>query len=75
MSSLWKWIDDRKLRKEGKVRLFLLLNSLFFSILGFFVWLIVSRYTLCTLDWALCFVGYSGFFIGYVGGYIFLCRK
>lgn len=75
MSKLWSWIDGYKLTAEKKTRLFLFINSLIYSIIGFFVWLVVSSFALNKWYWALCFAGYPGFFIGYVGGFLFLCRK
>lgn len=75
MNKLWEWINKTEFTREGKIRSFLFLNSMICSILGFFVWLVVSRFTLNTIDWAICFVGYAGFFIGYLGGFFFLCRQ
>lgn len=75
MSVLWKWISQRKLSRGNKARLFLLLNSLIYSVAGILAWLLVRKFALGTWDWALCFVGYPGFFIGYIGGFLFLCQK
>lgn len=75
MSRLWNWVDSKKLSKETKKKLFLVLNCLIYSALGFVVWLIVSKFALNSLGWALCFIGYAGFFVGYIGGFIYLCRK
>lgn len=75
MSCLWKWVDSRKHSKEVKIKIFIALNCLQFSALGFLLWLVVSRFALSTYDWAICFIGYPGFFIGYIGGFIFLYRK
>lgn len=74
MSRLWKWIDVRKMSYKAKTRWFLFLNSLLYSAVGFFAWIIVSRFALDSWDWALCFVGYPGFFVGYIGGFLFLSR-
>lgn len=75
MSRLWNWVDNRSFSKEKKKMIFLALNSIIYGVLGFVVWLIVSKFALNTLGWALCFIGYSGFFIGYIGGFIYLCKK
>ena len=75
MSRLWDWIDSKNISNDMKTSIFLLLNCLKYSILGFLAWLIVSRFALSTLDWALCFTGYPGILIGFIGGYIFLSRK
>ena len=72
MSRLWKWIDVRKMSYKAKTRWFLFLNSLLYSAVGFFAWIIVSRFALDSWDWALCFVGYPGVFAGYFAGIIFL---
>lgn len=75
MSKLWKWVNEKEMTESWKVRSFLLLNFMKYGLWGFFVWLIVSRFMLRTIDWGICFVGYPGFFIGFLGGYFFLCRK
>lgn len=75
MSILWKWINEKSLSKHTKHNLFILLNSLMCSVVGFLIWLFVSRFTLATWDWAICFAGYSGFFFGYIGGFIYLCQQ
>ena len=75
MSRLWKWVDKKEISNDAKSKLFLILNSLICSAIGFFVWIVVSRFALNTWGWAICFVGYPGFFIGYIGGFIFLCQR
>lgn len=63
MSKLWKWIDNRDLSNEGKIRAFLLLNFLLYGAMGLFVWLIVSSFMEITTDWAICLVAYPAVFI------------
>ena len=75
MGILWEWLDKKNMNEERKMHLFLFLNTIIFSIIGFLVWLAVSKFALNSLTWALCFIGYSGFFIGYLGGFIYLCSK
>ena len=75
MGILWEWLEKKKMDEESKMQLFLFFNTINFGIIGFLVWLVVSRFALHSLTWVLCFIGYSGFFIGYIGGFIFLCRK
>ena len=75
MGILWEWLEKKKMDEESKMQFFLFLNTINFGIIGFLVWLVVSRFALHSLTWALCFIGYSGFFIGYIGGFIFSCRK
>lgn len=75
MSILWKWVDGKGFSVEGKRNIFLILNCLLFSILGFGVWLIISKFALSTWDWAFCFIGYPGFFVGIIGGFLYLCRQ
>lgn len=75
MTGLYYLIDKRNISNKAKRNIFLFINSVIFSIVGFMVWLVVSRFTLSTLDWAICFTGYSGFFIGFIGGFLFLCQK
>lgn len=75
MRRLWKWIADRNISYEKKLKVFLLLNTILFGMLGFVVWAIVSKFTLDTWYFALCFFGYAAFFIGFIGGYIFIVRS
>ncbi|MDD6038999.1 MAG: hypothetical protein PUD20_09440 [bacterium] len=75
MRKLWEKIESKGFSKEDTRRLFLLLNSMKFSLCGFAVWLLVSRFALGTIEWAICFIGYSGFFIGYLGGFLYLCKE
>lgn len=75
MSKLWEWVDKKNLSEKAKTRVFLFLNIVLCGVLGFLVWMVISRFGLSTLDWAVCFIGYSGFFVGYLGGFFFLCRK
>ena len=77
MSKLWCLIDNRDFSNEGKIRVFVTLNCLIYCAVGFFIWLVASRFVLHikTLEWAICFATYPGFFIGYIGGFVFLCRK
>lgn len=75
MNTLWKVIGKQDLSKRGKMRWFLVLNCIKYSLLGFFVWLVVRNFAFDTIDWAFCFIGYPGFFFGFLGGYLFLCRE
>lgn len=75
MSRLWKWIDSYDVPREKKIRGFLVLNCLVYSLAGFFIWLLVHKFAFDTWDWAFCFAGYPGFFCGFIGGYIFLGRQ
>lgn len=75
MEMVWSVLENKRISELNRKHLFLFLNSLLFGILGFGVWLVVSRFTLATIDWMLCFIGYPGFFFGFIGGFIFLCKK
>lgn len=75
MARLWNWIDGKNFTNDNKIRIFLLLNCLKYSLYGFAVWLLISRVAFTTYDWAICFVGYPAFFGGYVGGFLFSCRN
>ncbi len=75
MNKIWKWVDRHDWSDEGKIRAFLLLNSVCCGLLGLLVWLILRNFAFHTVACAICFVGYPGFFVGLFGGFIFLCRN
>lgn len=75
MELLWSVLEKSKASDSDRKHLFLFFNSICFGILGFIIWLIVSRFTMETVGWMICFIGYPGYFIGFIGGFIYLCRK
>ena len=75
MKFLWKLLEKKDYPETKKEILFLWLNGLLFSVIGFCCWALVGRFALEGIDWLICFVGYAGFFGGYIGGYFFLCHK
>ena len=72
MSVLWKFCRAAADHEVWQRRLFLLLNTIFFGLLGFGLWLIVSRWTLATPDWAVVFTGFSAWGFGFLGGILYL---
>ena len=72
MSVLWRFCRTAVRRAAWQRRLFLLLNMVFFGLLGFMLWLIVSRWTLTTPDWAVVFTGFAAWGPGFMGGILYL---
>ena len=75
MNKMWMKIVSKNYSKHRSIKTFLFYNCLKHCLIGFIVWLIVSRRYFNTIEWAICFVGYPGMFIGFFGGIIYLCRK
>lgn len=76
---LWKWIDDTSVQREWKIKLFLFLHIVCFTILGF-----ITEFLFCSLLGA-TFINqhafvvfvlplYIGLFVGLYGGIIFLMK-
>ncbi len=74
MKYIWTYIHNKNWTDTNKGRLFLLITTLLFSILGYGVWFAIHFFALDKIPWALVFTGYPGFFIGFVGGIIYLDR-
>lgn len=75
MKKLWNRIDSKECSFGMKIRIFMLLNCIIFSLFGFVIWLAVRNFAFNSVENALCFVGYAGFCIGPLVGFVFLCRQ
>lgn len=75
MEIIWNLTEKLSSKKEIRREVFLVVNSIIFSVIGFIIWAVISRFVLQSLDWMICFIGYFGFLGGCIGGYIFLCGK
>lgn len=75
MNRMWERITRKNYSEDKRIKIFLFYNCIKFCLIGFIVWLLVSRRYLNTLEWAICFIGYPGMFLGYFGGLTFLCGK
>ena len=66
---LWKQIDKLNIDKKHKYRIFLLINSCIYALLGYIVWLIIGKNFFTNKEqWMLCFVGYPAVFGGFFMG-------
>lgn len=72
MRKLWTIINELKIKKLMKNKLYLGLMILANIIIGGLIWLVIGRYILPGLDWLLCFMGYPAIFIGFLGGILYL---
>ncbi len=75
MEALWRNVNISQNSEKVNIYLFLLLNTVMHSILGFLVWFIIRFFALKSTAWAICFMGYLGFFCGLIGGILFLWRR
>ena len=75
MNIIWKTVSATSYLDQTKQRLFLLLNTLLFSLIGLIVWLTVGRLFAPGWHWLICFIGYPGYFIGYIGGIFYLYKS
>lgn len=58
MKNLWNYIDNKNWKAENKYRALFFIMGTVFAAIGFFTWLIVSRWVLDSPEWAVCFAGY-----------------
>ena len=72
----WVWSFSQRICKEQKKsqHIFLWLNTVFFGVIGFLVWLVLRNLNLNNWDWAVVFAGYPAFFIGILGGILYLYK-
>ncbi len=78
MTLLWNRVDrtlDERYSFGFKTRVFLLLNSIVFGLLGAVAWAIISHFAFDSITGAICIIGYSGIGIGFFGGIIYLYKQ
>lgn len=75
MKLIWTLINSKEMSLAKKNSLFLILNTLIFSLIGFITWFAIHFFTFNKISWAICFTGYPGFFVGFVGGIIYLYQQ
>lgn len=75
MSMIWNLLKETHCKERVFERLFLVVNVVAWSVVGFLLWLVARNFVLKTADWAVCFVGYFGIFAGFIGGIIYLWNK
>lgn len=74
IKKLFSQIDRLPVTARKKLRLFFLLTGILFSLCGFFLWLIIRRWTFDSWDWLICFLGYP-FIIAWFVVYIYTMHR
>jgi len=72
MRKLWTIINELKIKKMMKNKLYMGLMILINIIIGGLIWLVLGRHILPGVDWLLCFMGYPAIFVGFFGGILYL---
>ena len=75
MRLFYEQIEKRAWNREKKQYVFILVNMLFFALIGLTCWLIAGQFLLKGLSWLICFIGYPAVFAGFFGGILYLYRK
>lgn len=69
----WNQVQKLDVRKETRYGLFLALNSIFYALIGYVVWLIIgSQLFSNSWVWRLCFIGYPAILLGFLGGLLYI---
>lgn len=72
MKKLWNAINELRVKKTTKSKLYLSLLILINIVVGGALWLLIGRFLLPGVGWLLCFMGYPAIFIGFFGGILYL---
>lgn len=72
MKRLWNVINETKISKATKNKLYLGVLIAINVLIGGGAWLLLGRLILPGIDWLLCFMGYPAIFIGFFGGILYL---
>lgn len=72
MKKLWTMINELKIKKRMKNKLYLVLMILLNVSIGGLIWLAFGRLILPGIDCLLCFMGYPAIFVGFFGGILYL---
>lgn len=72
MKRLWNAINETKISKATKNKLYLGVLIAINVLIGGGAWLLIGRLVLPGIDWLLCFMGYPAIFIGFFGGILYL---
>ncbi len=72
MKRLWNAINETKISKATKNKLYLGVLIAINVLIGGGAWLMLGRLILPGIDWLLCFMGYPAIFIGFFGGILYL---
>ena len=72
MKRIWNAINETKISKATKNKLYLGVLIAINVLIGGGAWLLLGRLVLPGIDWLLCFMGYPAIFIGFFGGILYL---
>lgn len=72
MKRLWNVINEMKVKKVMKNKLYLGAMIFINIVIGAAIWLTLGRMILPGIDWLLCFMGYPAIFAGFFGGILYL---
>lgn len=72
MKKVWNFIDELKVTRDAKNRLYIWSQIFLYAVIGAALWGIFGRIILSGVDWLLCFIGYPAIFIGFLGSLIYL---
>ncbi len=72
MKRLWNVINEMKIKKEIKNKLYLGVSIAISIVMGGVAWVLFGRLVLPGIDWLLCFMGCPAIFIGFFGGILYL---
>lgn len=72
MKRLWNIINEMKMKRAAKNKLYLGALILINIVIGGAIWLTLGRIILPGVDWLICFMGYPAVFVGFFGGMLYL---
>ena len=72
MSKIWSFVNDLKIKKNHKIKIFIWLTTMLYGLTGGLIWGLIGRLILPEITWLFCFIGYPAVFIGLFGGGIYL---
>ena len=75
MKLFYEKIAKRAWNKEKKQYAFILVNVLFFALIGLDCWIVAGQFLLEGISWLICFIGYPAVFGGFFGGILYLYKK
>ena len=74
MSKIWSFVNDLKVKKNHKIKMFIWLTTILYGLTGALIWGLIGRLILPEITWLFCFIGYPAVFMGWFGGGIYLCN-
>lgn len=72
MKRLWSAINNMKIKRGAKNKLYVGALILINIVIGGVIWLTFGRIIMPGKDWLLCFMGYPAIICGFFGGTLYL---